>query len=457
MASLDNHILEAEPPGFVDHYSSYIRDVLKWGFTISESSDMCGIFLRDGKLIQRSQGPTNSTETTETLHTPSIEIPSRFQHPSLVDAVRMEMAPSYDPRRPLQDYELSAYDIGPSGEYTITVGLPGVPNEQLFKVQLDTDVRLIGLADPGSSSLWVLGANYKITKEPSDRHRCHGKRRFAIKYRDRTELAGPVYDDTWSFKTRTGSKLRVHVVFGVAAEVDYRLALSRIDGILGLGYEPFSSPEEGTFNIKEPDSFSTVLQSQNRTKNYLFCIGITRRGRSFLSLGCSPPQTPQPTCWIPVLSETGTWIVECYGFGWGLSPLNNDFEKRTLEPPIKVLLDTGTTHCYFLNNFVKFVYQKLGGRKGGRGFQLPSEPPDPTKRVWINLGGSWNFLPNEAIYGRLAKAAMSPAHVAWYHGRLNSQGDNPQACSVLGVGFFEHYYVHFNADPNDTRVALVPR
>ncbi|KAF8481379.1 aspartic peptidase domain-containing protein [Gautieria morchelliformis] len=470
MASLGNHILEVNNPDFPDHLSSYIRDVLKWGFTISESSQMCGIFFRDGKLIQRTQAPTNaSIETTATLHTPSITQPSRFQHPSLVDAVRMEMVPSYDPRRSLQqDHVLSAYDLDSTSEYTVTVGIPGVPDEQLFRVQLDT----------GSSSRWVLGARCKITKIPSDRDkhsqplplhavynhgptaRCYGKRRFAIKYRDGSELAGPVYDDSWSFTTRTGSKLSVHVVFGVAEVVDYQLALSRIDGVLGLGFQP---PAEGTFGIKEPRSFSTTLRAQDKTTNYLFCIGITSRGGSFLSLGCIPPHVREPRFWIPVISDKGTWIIPCYGFGWGHSPSDKNFEKVTLPQPdgsIEVLLDSGTTHCYFPNDIVYFTYQKLGGRKGSQGFQfqLRSERPHRTNsNIWINLGGHWTLWPHEAFYGELAEPAVSPAHDAWFHGRLKSQGDNPSTCSILGAAFFEHHYVYFNADPNGAKVALERR
>jgi hypothetical protein len=130
MASLGNYILEVNPPDIVDHYSSvrrivlshdpgslnsihvwleqYIGDVLKWGFTISGSTQMSGIFFRDGKLIQRMQGSANSF--TETFHT------SSTTNLPLVDPVRMEMGPSYDPQRSLQleDYELSVYDIGSS-------------------------------------------------------------------------------------------------------------------------------------------------------------------------------------------------------------------------------------------------------------------------------------------------------------------------------------------------------
>ncbi|KAF8509183.1 aspartic peptidase domain-containing protein [Gautieria morchelliformis] len=345
--------------------------------------------------------------------------------------------------------------------------MPGGQNEHLFRVQLDT----------GSSSRWVFGAGCKISGEPSDhakrrlpihtlyhpgpRALCHGQRRFATRYRDGSNIEGPVYTDTWCFPTRTGSNLSVNVVFGVVEKVDYLLAMSRIDGILGLGFGP---PQPGTFNQTEPHSLSTVLRSEDLTANYRFCIAISRRGRSFLSLGCIPPEAPSPRFWIPVITDTGKWIIPCYGFGWGHSPTDGNFEKVTLpERPgsMHILLDSGTTHCYFPNNIVKFVYQKLGGREGGsEGFQLRNQLPDPTnikQQMWINLGGSWNAWPQEALYGELADPAVSSADAAWYHGRLKSQGDDPKTCSILGVAFFEHYYVYFDADRNKAKVALEPR
>ncbi|KAF8481380.1 hypothetical protein JB92DRAFT_3038932 [Gautieria morchelliformis] len=231
-------------------------------------------------MFSTNSSTGNTSTTTDTK--------LRLQSATLLHPVRMEMPPSYDPWRSLKDYELSPYDVNSAGEYTVTVGMPGGRNEQLFKVQLDT----------GSSSDRDKPRIPQHTLYyPGSRARCHGHRRFAARYRDGTNLEGSVYTDTWSFQTRASSKLSVKMIFGVAEEVACGLALSRIDGILGLG---FKAPSRGTFGGSGPHTLSTVLRSKDLTMNYLFCIGISQRG--FLSLGCIPPHVPNPGFWIPVIS-----------------------------------------------------------------------------------------------------------------------------------------------------------
>ncbi|KAF8477898.1 hypothetical protein JB92DRAFT_3049233 [Gautieria morchelliformis] len=190
----------------------------------------------------------------------------------------------------------------------------------------------------------------------------------------------------------------------------------------------------------------------------MFCICFKRKRRqSFLSLGCVPEGIPTPRHWISVIPGAMAWLVSCHGIGWGVSPSHNEFQEFKFDPPIQVLIDSGTTHCFFADEVLNFVYEKLEGTFSKHGFKVPSRRPSglEVSCIWINLGGVWILWPREAFYGVYGDgdSELEPSPELWYNGQLKSQGDD-FPYSIIGAAFFEHVYVYFDADPNGPKVAF---
>jgi hypothetical protein len=77
----------------------YQRDVLKWGISFCESGTTCGVYLRDGKLIERVPQSTLHGSDTDISYGPhSFNIPL-ISHPVC--------KPCCDPSPPWEDHELT--------------------------------------------------------------------------------------------------------------------------------------------------------------------------------------------------------------------------------------------------------------------------------------------------------------------------------------------------------------
>jgi hypothetical protein len=94
---------------------------------------------------------------------------------------------------------------------------------------------------------------------------------------------------------------------------------------------------------------------------------------------------------------------------------------------------SGTTHCFFADEVLNFVYEKLEGTFSNHGYQVPSRRPSGIEGrcIWINLDGVWTLWPREAFYGELARPRQV-ARELWYNGQLKSQGDD-FPYSILGA------------------------
>ncbi|KAF8509184.1 hypothetical protein JB92DRAFT_3120076 [Gautieria morchelliformis] len=272
--ALDAKILELTHP--YKSSASYLRDVLKWGFTISQSSAKCGIVFCDGQLIQRV--PPQKPETLSGRLKAGIPL---IEHPV--------QEPVYDTQLSWEDFPLSLFDYSaghyfsvicfyiqiqtlnnPAPHYAAMVGIPGNSNVPYFKLRIDT----------GSSELWVLGDNYQTidakpnlragdiphhtSYHPGPTARSHGPSMFQVNHRNCLGAAGPIYDDTWNFPTRAGSQLGVRMNFGVAQKVHAFLARSELDGILGLCFAPDINTNRETSEsyLTEPRNFLATLHAE---------------------------------------------------------------------------------------------------------------------------------------------------------------------------------------------------